>query len=131
MADKFSIPLLEIDRAIRLNCVIAKDSGRALTLAKKPGIRNQGVGRALFVFVALHAGHNKEEICDFLGMTEEEYEKKMHLSDEYYRCGHDLFHNKRAGDFYYTEVHETPLLFYRKLILVRNYLRYRYDFVIK
>lgn len=124
MSAKYFIPLQEIDKAIRINSQIDHKALKSLTLAKE-GAKNQGVARRVFIYVALKVGYEPEVICDFLAITPTEFENKKKDLGTYYGKGKTLFkrHNLNADDF-----DEGCLLFYRKLILVCNYLRFRYDF---
>lgn len=125
MPDKLAVPLLEIDRAIRLNCRIEQHSVKPLTLVKDHGVNNKGVARSLFIYVALRTGYTREQIMDFLGIDVAEYDKQVGNSLEYYRCGRELFYKYRDPGAYRLSK-DTYLFFYRKLLLVSNYIKFRY-----
>lgn len=121
-----TIPLREIERSIAINCAIDRKSNKPLQLTKWQGLTNQGLGRCIFMYIALHSGYNQAEICDYLTMAKHEYDAKFNILDEFYTNGKFLFetvgHN--AG---YLETRDTYLFFYRKLVLAQNYLRYRFS----
>lgn len=120
------IPLREIERSIAINCTIDQKSMKPLQLPKWQGLNNQGLGRSLFIFIAIKAGYNKEEICDYLIMNPTEYDNKQRTLDEYYTNGKELFHTigHTAG---YQETRDHYMFFYRKLVLAENYLKYRFN----
>jgi hypothetical protein len=126
MQDKYFIPLQEIDRGIRINCQIDHGAFKPLTLVKEGNIKNQGVGRSLFIYVALKVGYDKEKICDYLGITANEFDNKVETLPQLYKTGKHFFVYKVKAE----DQDETCLLFYRKLLLVGNYLRYKYSFEI-
>jgi len=120
--------LREIERSISINCAIDKSSPKTLQLRKWQGQNQylkQGLGRCLFVYIALKSGYNQEEICDYLTMSEQEYLQQAGILDEYYNNGRLLFETigHKAG---YLETKDACLFFYRKLVLAENYLRYRF-----
>lgn len=124
------IPLREIERSIAINCTIDQKSNKALQLPKWQGLNNQGLGRSIFMFIALKSGYNKEEICDYLAMNSNEYENKLKVLDEYYTNGKELFETigHTAG---YQETRDNYMFFYRKLVLAENYLKYRFNLRIR
>lgn len=124
MPEKYIIPLQEIDKAIRINCQIDHSAFKALTLVKDGNLKNQGVGRSIFIYVARKAGYDREKICDYLGITAVEFDNKVENLPQLHKAGKYFFNNKVKAE----ELDETSLLFYRKLLLVGNYLRYKYDF---
>src|SRR6266581_955080 len=125
------IPLQEIDKAIRINCVIDNHALKALTLKKHHGVNNKGVGRGLFIYVAVKCGYAKEEICDYLAITEQEFDQRTAALEGYYTQGKLLFDTIGASADYH-ETANTYVFFYRKLVLVNNYLRYKYnEFIIE
>lgn len=124
MPEKYIIPLQEIDKAIRINCQIDHTAFKSLTLVKEGNNKNQGVGRSLFIYVARKVGYDKELICDYLAITGVEYDNKVDNLPQLYRAGKYFFNNKVKAE----DLDDTCLLFYRKLLLVGNYLRYKYSF---
>jgi hypothetical protein len=120
------IPLREIERSITINCTIDQKSNKPLQLPKWQGINNQGLGRSIFIFIALKIGYDKEEICDYLTMNPTEYDTKLAHLDEYYSHGKELFETigHAAG---YQETRDNYMFFYRKLVLAENYLKYRFN----
>lgn len=124
------IPLREIERSIAINCTLDTKSQKALQLPKWQGLNNQGLGRLIFIFIAIKAGYDKEEICDYLTMNPVEYDKKLEILDDYYNNGKHLFDTigHTAG---YQETRDTYMFFYRKLVLAENYLRYRFNLRVK
>lgn len=120
----------EIERSIAINCTIDLKSNKALQLPKWQGLTNQGLGRSIFMFIALKAGYNKEEICDYLAMNPVEYDQKEKTLAEYYSNGKHLFDTvgHTAG---YQETRDNYMFFYRKLVLAENYLRYRFNLTIR
>lgn len=124
-----TIPLGEIDKAIRLNCAIKPGASKALTLKVWQGVNNSGLGRCLFIYIALNAGYEKDAICDYLGINEHEFEQKSNNLPELYANGRLLFESF-DGKSNYQDSRDGDLFFYRKLILICNYLRFRYDFTI-
>lgn len=125
MSTKYFIPLQEIDKSIRINCQIDHKAFKHLTLTKEGGAKNQGIGRRLFIYVALKAGYDQEQICDYLCITTNEFDNKVKTLNDFYRTGKYLFLNRMTDNM---ERDESCLLFYRKLVLVGNYLRFRYNF---
>lgn len=125
MSAKFFVPLQEIDKAIRINCHIDHSAFKTLTLVKDGNSKNQGVGRLLFIYVASRLGFDREVICDFLAITEAEYNNKTSMLPEIYKTGEYCFTNKRNQ---LEEHEESCLVFYRKLLLIGNYLRYKYGY---
>lgn len=130
MATKFIVPLGEIDKAIRMNCRIEEHSIKPLTLVRDQGITNKAVARSLFIYVSLRTGYQQEEVCDYLGISSDEYHKQNNKSLEYYHYGRELFTKYRSG-IPYKESKDTHLFFYRKLLLVSNYLKFRYQLEIE
>lgn len=126
MSSKYFIPLQEIDKAIRINCHIDHSAFKPLTLVKDGNVKNQGIPRSIFIYVALKLGYDAELICDYLGITQTEYQNKVETLNKLYKTGKYCFTNKIA----LAGVDDTSLLFYRKLLLVGNYLRYKYDYLI-
>lgn len=124
------IPLREIERSIAINCALDQKSQKALQLPKWQGLNNQGLGRCIFIFIALKAGYEKEEICDYLNLNVKEYDQKQQILEEYYNNGKHLFETigHTAG---YQETRDTYMFFYRKLVLAENYLRYRFNLRIR
>jgi hypothetical protein len=118
------IPLREIDRSISINCTIDKKAGKPLQLLKWHTGINQGIGRSIFIYLSHKSGYSPEEICDYLSMTAGEYNQKFEALDDLFHKGNDLFH--KAGIDTYKDTYNTPLIFYRKLMLAQNYLRYRF-----
>lgn len=121
------IPLREIERSIRINCVIDNKASKSLQLPKwGRGIANQGIARSIFLYLAINSGYNQEEICDYLDITNDEYLDKAASLNEYYTNGKQLFETigHTAG---YLETRDSYLSFYRKLVLAQNYLRYRFS----
>jgi hypothetical protein len=123
------IPFSEIDRAIRINSAIDERAPKTLSFKKWQGMNNSGLGRCIFIFVATKVGYTPEEICDYLAINMAEFNHKTREVDDLYATGRKLFEDKthRSG---YTETREPYLAFYRKLLLVQNYLRYRFDYTI-
>lgn len=121
MANKIS--LREIERAIALNSVLDKKASKALTLLKWQNGITQGIPRCVFIYIALKCGYNQEEICDYLAITFEEYNAKAAVLEDLRIKGRDAFTDTSHNS--YTNAFHTPLLFYRKLLLAQNYLRYR------
>lgn len=121
-----TIPLGEIERSITINCAIDKKSNKPLQLTKWQGLTNQGLGRCIFIYIALQSGYNQVEICDYLTMAKHEYDAKAGIINEFYAHGKFLFETvgHSAG---YLETRDTYLFFYRKLVLAQNYLRYRFS----
>lgn len=119
------IPFREIDRAITVNCAIDYKSNKALQFPKLKGITNQGLGRCIFIYIALQTGYDREEICDYLAMNVNEFDQKEAVLGEMYAAGKILFEGIEPGEG--IEYGENHLLFYRKLLLARNYLRYRFE----
>lgn len=120
-----NITLREIQRSIAINCALDHKSGKALQLTKWQGLTNQGLGRCIFIYIAIQAGYTPEAIRDYLSMTEQEYLQKAGILDEFYDNGKLLFETigHTAG---YMETRDTYLFFYRKLVLAQNYLRWRF-----
>lgn len=129
MASKF-IPLREIERSITINCTIDQKASKPLQLPKWQGLANQGLGRSIFIFIASHCGYSKDEICDYLTITSNEYDDKFASLNEYYTNGKRLFETigHTAG---YHQTRDNYMFFYRKLRLAENYLKYRFGLVIK
>lgn len=119
-----NVSLREIERSISINCAIDKGSGKALQLARWQGLNNRGLGRVIFIYLALQSGHSQEAICDYLDMGDAEYQQTAAIVDEFYTNGRILFETlgHTAG---YLETKDAYLFFYRKLVLAQNYLRYR------
>lgn len=124
MSQKFFIPLQEIDKAIRINCHIDHSAFKPLTLVKERNNKNQGTGRLLFIYIATKLGYDKEVICDYLAITATEFDNKVETLPKVYKSGKYQFLNKQKSE----DNDDTSLLFYRKLLLVGNYLRYKYDY---
>lgn len=118
------IPLREIERSITINCAIDKKANKPLTLPKWQGLNNQGIGRCIFIFIAKRCDYDQEEICDYLTMATKEYQSKLAILDELFIHGKLLFETV-GPHANYQETKDTYLLFYRKLVLAQNYLRYR------
>lgn len=124
------IPLREIERSIKINCTIDQKSQKVLQLPKWQGLNNQGLGRCIFIFIALRCGYNKDEICDYLTMNPLEYDQKAETLTEYYTNGKELFETigHTAG---YMETRDNYMFFYRKLVLAENYLKYRFNLQVR
>jgi hypothetical protein len=119
------IALREIERAIELNSTIDKTASKVLTLQRLHTGVNQGIPRCVFIYIALKAHYNSEEICDYLAITPNEYSAKEATLAELYDQGREAFTTSSYRDPYSETYHNTPLIFYRKLLLAQNYLRYR------
>lgn len=126
-----NISLEAIQSAIKANCVIEKKAIKALTLERQcgQGLSIKGIGRCLFIYIARAAGYTPEEICDYLAINLREYDTKTEALEDLYVTGKKLFENS-GNHFTYLETRDTYLFFYRKLVLIRNYLKYRYNFII-
>lgn len=120
------IPLWEIERSIAINCAIDRKALKPLQLPKWQGLTNQGVGRCIFIYIATFCGYNQEEVCDYLTIADQEYKDKVGMLEELYAHGKLLFETL-GTDAGYLETRDTYLLFYRKLILAKNYLRFRFN----
>lgn len=117
------ITLTDIDGAIKANCSIEYNAPKPLTIKKWKGQNNGGIGRSLFIYIALKADYTPEQIYDYLGITPHEYKTKAAVVGDHYNHGKILFeHAKNQVD-----PNDTDLFFYRKLILISNYLRYRFQ----
>lgn len=117
------ITLTDIDKAIKSNCIVEYNAPKALTLKKGKGQPNGGIGRSLFIYFALKIEYTPEEIFDYLGITEHEYKSKSAVLSQMYDNGKLLFEHPDAQ----SDVNENELFFYRKLVLIGNYLRYRFE----
>lgn len=126
MTAKYFIPLQEIYRAIEINSYLDPKALKALTLVKEGSTKNNGIARSVFIFVALKTGYEKEVICDYLAISGGEYDTKVAILDKLYKTGKYFFTNRIS----LPEPDGAALLFYRKLLLATNYLRYKYGFVI-
>lgn len=121
MSDK--VPLREIDKAITLNSVLDQKASKILTLKKWQNGISQGVPRCVFIYIALKAGYSPEEICDYLAINVDEFTAKQAVLPEMYATGLRLFKSSNLDT--HTGTYNAQLLFYRKLLLAQNYLRYR------
>ena len=121
------IPLREIERSITINCAIDKKASKALTLPKWHTGVNQGLARCIFIYIALKCDYSKEEICDYLTITASEYGHKAAVLDVMYSGGRELFNTIGTTPSYH-EVNNTYLVFFRRLLLAQNYLRYRFGY---
>jgi hypothetical protein len=120
------IPLREIERSITINCAIDHKSKKALQLPKRyQGLTNQGLGRCIFIYLAQQVGYMQEEICDYLTMSDTEFEHKNSIITELYDIGRMLFESTEHPTNY-QDTRDNYLFFYRKLVLAQNYLRYRF-----
>ncbi len=120
-----NITLQIIEQSIRKTCVIDDSAEKMLTLVKYMGTKNKGVGRSLFIFIAMQYGFEPEEICDYLRIHREEFNRKWADLDTLYAAGKQKF-EKFDKKKVQVEHDETPFFFYRKLRLIYNYLRYTY-----
>lgn len=120
------ISLREIERSISINCNIDKTASKSLQLTKWHTGINQGIGRSIFIYIAHNYGYTPEEICDYLIITNVEYKQKFESLHDLYTKGFELFY-KESKDTY-KDTYNTHLIFYRKLVLAQNYLRYRFGF---
>lgn len=121
------IPLREIERSITINCAIDKKASKALTLHRWHTGVNQGVGRCIFIYIAHKCSYTQEAICDYLAISSDEYNHKAAVLDDMYSGGRELFNSIGAAPSY-QEANATYLVFFRRLLLAQNYLRYRWGF---
>jgi hypothetical protein len=121
------IPLREIERSITVNCAVDKKANKTLTLYKYQTGVNKGIARCVFIYIAIKCSYNPEEICDYLAITNAEYGHKSAVLADMHDRGRELFTTK-GGNFTYADTSCTELIFYRKLLLAQNYLRYRFGY---
>ena len=121
------IPLREIERAITINAAIDQKASKALTFPKWQTGINQGIGRCIFIYIAHKSGYIPDEICDYLTITLAEYDHKFAVLDDLCSKGKELF-NCIGNNSSYSDTYNTHLVFYRKLLLAQNYLRYRFGY---
>lgn len=121
------IPLREIERSITVNCAVDKKANKALTLYKWQTGVNKGIARCIFIYIALKCSYSQEEICDYLTISADEYHHKLAVLDNMHSTGRDLF-NSIGTKYTYADTSTTELIFYRKLLLAQNYLRYRFGY---
>lgn len=82
-----------------------------------PGpVKNTGIPRMIFVYLANKAGFDQKDIRDYIGMTKEEYAGIQRKLPRFYEHGKVLFEERPQ---YFNEI---PLFFYRKLRLITNYI---------
>jgi hypothetical protein len=123
-----NISLREIERSISVNCAIDRKAFKALTLTRWHTGVNQGIARCIFIYIGLKCGYSSEEICDYLAITGVEYQHKADVLDTMYAGGKELFNTIGATPSYH-EMNNTYLVFFRKLLLAQNYLRYRWGYI--
>lgn len=121
------ITMIRIEEAIRANCIIDTYAEKKLTLVKYAGTKNKGIGRILFMYFAVEAGYGKEDICDYLEMSEDELYGKASRIDHLFAEGKEKFEQVRhpGTSYNFANADDSALFFYRKIRLIENYLRYR------
>lgn len=116
MSDSPKVSLLAIEKAIRANCVVDNGDGKRLSLKLgRAGQHNKSIGRTLFIYFGLQAGHECADIANFLECLPAEWESCLRQYEELY------FEGKRRFERNITE-DEIAAFFYRKLRLVANAL---------
>lgn len=111
------ITLEQIEQAVSVNCVIDHTNLKRLTLKKLPGpIKNTGIGRLIFIYLADKLWYTGEEIREYIGMTTEEYGTRFERLPRLIREGREAFESNP------THYDDVPLFFYRKLRLITNYI---------
>lgn len=115
-----------IEKAITANCMIDHSSGKPLTLIKYRGgnDNNKGLARLIFIYIARKAGYPKDSICNFLESNKKFYDDKIVQMDDLYKRGKEQFPEGKP----LTE--DIAVFFYRKLLLVCNYLHTHYGYIV-
>lgn len=119
------LSLENIFLAIRLNCPVDPEAEKPLLLYKQSGtVKHKGIGRMLFLYFAIKAGHDIESIQQHILMTGDELEGKIHKINKFITSGRLRFENDPNGP------EDTSLFFYRKFLLVKSYLKYNHLFLV-
>lgn len=118
------VSLDAIEKAIRQNCIIDYKATKRLTLKRYVGGRNIGMGRNLFIFFALKAGYRPQAICDYIDMTRDEFKGRHGRLEGFFVEGKKQFEQiSGLQDLQSkTEVKDSSLLFYRKMLMIRSSL---------
>lgn len=115
------ISLLTIEKAIRANCLIDDKADKRLSLKLTlPGHLNKGIGRTLFIYFALQAGHERADVVNFLECGVQEWDTRIRQYEELYGPG-----RVTAGEALPKDL---AAFFYRKLRLVANMLHLSADY---
>lgn len=116
------IELTDIEKAIRANFVLRKDSTKILETDREKEKNSYGAGRMVFVGIALRLGYKRPEICEHLKMTITEYNGKAKSYRQLYEAGLKKTQEKPKKRYEQGEFVDLDLRIYRKTVLVKNYL---------
>lgn len=116
------IMLIDIEKAIRANFVLRKESRKILETDREKEKNSYGAGRMVFVGIALQFGYKQPEICAHLKMTVTEYNGKAKNYRLLYEAGKTKTQEKPIKRYENGESIDLDLRIYRKTVLVKNYL---------
>ena len=120
------ISLHQIERSVRANFVIDHHSNKLLKTNRDTTHGNGSIARIVFIGVAVEHGYTKDDICAFIGMTNDEYCRKLRMYEQFIDSGRNKFYQMRAKDMAARKrraADDIDFRVYMKKGLVENYIR--------
>lgn len=119
-----NITLVNIERAIRANFILAKDGNKFLETDWYHEWHSKSAARTVYIGVALLHGHKQEHICEHIDMTVHEYNARLAEFRERYSKGQRKEKERNKEEKYgQDDALDLDLRIYRKYKLVTNYLQ--------
>lgn len=128
---KTQIFLADLEYAIVKHCQIDTQEEKKLVLLKHASHKNKGLGRSLFMFCAMKMAYDRIDICSYLDMTDDEWYMRVGKLDNLYSVGREDFYNQVGTRYEKQDVENPNLFFYRKYLLVSNYLKFQFGVVVE